>query len=398
MKTLSYIATTILLCISAILCSCSFADSDFDELKAQAAKENPMEISAPDVYSFVAEDVPSVEPETEEGKTLFNHYIENLSPKRNITVTFNDNSAIVTGASDFTTDGAHVTITTSKRTLITVSGSSDNGSLTILPSDPDDKDEQARCGIRLDGVNIHNPNGAAINSQLKKRLLVDIAAGTENMLSSGKINENAAVTAKGCLFSEDKIVVSCSDATEQKQGKLTITAESQSCIAADDYLVIRPNTSIILNAIKCNGIKTKDGVFVWGGQTTIFTEGEARIKNVEVSTEYPNGMDTVSCAGIKTDSEVYVKNGLLQMKCTGEDARGIKCDGNYQQDGGQVSIVTLATKRNYAPKGVKCDGDFIINNGTFYSYSLHSTPLDVDGQSIIVPQNIRKKSYLFEVR
>ena len=402
MKTLSlHIATTILLCASAILCSCSFEDSDFEELKAMAAKESPMEISAPDAYPFVAEDVPTVEPETEEGKTVFNHYIENLAPKRNITVTFNGENAVVTGASDFTTDGAHVTITTSKRTLITINGSSGNGSLTILPSNPDDKDDQARCGIKLNGVNIHNPNGAAINSQLKKRLLVDIAAGTENTLSSGDISDNkangASIQAKGCLFSEDKIIISCSEASEQKQGKLTITSHSQSCIAADDYLVIRPNTNIILNAIKCNGIKTKDGVLVWGGQTTIFTEGETRIRNVEVSAEYSNGLDTVSCAGIKTDSDITINNGLLQMKCTGEDTKGIKCDGNYRQDGGQVSIVTLARKVHSAPKGVKCDGDFCINSGMFYSYSLHSSPIDVDGRTLIVPTDIRKKSYLLEV-
>lgn len=399
MKTSSiYISTILSLFLTCILGSCTFDDSDLDELKAQAAKEAPMEITIPANPAYVAENVPTATPVTEEENTIFNHYIENLSPKRNVTVTFSGNNAVVTGASDFTTNGAHVTITTSKRTLITINGSSDDGSLTILPSDPDDKDEQARCGIRLNGVHLHNPKGTAINSQVKKRLLVDIVAGTENTLSSGVANENASTTAKGCLFSEDKMIISCSDASDQKQGKLTITSESHSCIAADDYLVIRPNTNIILNAIKCNGIKTKDGVFVWGGQTTIFTEGEARIKNVEVSAEHPNGVDTVSCAGIKTDSDVLLKNGLLQMKCTGEDAKGIKCDGNYQQDGGQVSIVTLAKKIHSAPKGIKCDGDFRINSGGFYSYSRYSTPLDVDGHSIIVPQNIRKKSYLFEVR
>jgi len=383
-----------------LLFCCTLEDSNFEELKSLAAKETPMDIIAPSTVEFEEEQVPSNEPITEAESTIYNHYIENLSPKHEVIITFNGNEAIVSGDASYTKNGAHVTVTTSKRTLITLSGSTNDGSLTILPSNPSNKEEQYRCGVRLNGVSIKNPSGAAINSQLKKRLLVDLVPDTENSLESGEVTgeTNSATHGKGCLFSEDKIVVSASKATANKWGKLTINSAFMNCIAADDYLIIRPNVNIILNANKCNGIKANDGLFVWGGQTSIFTEGASKINKVEVSEEFPNGLDTTSCAGVKTDSVVHIKKGLLQIKCTGDDAKGIKCDYDFTQDGGEVYIVTLALNKLSSPKGIKTDKNFVFNAGSFYSYSRYSTPLEAMGETIIKSTNIRKKSYLLEIK
>lgn len=388
-----------ILSFSLLVLGCSFDDSDFEYLKQQAAKEPPLEITVPTAGVYEAENVPTKEPVTDEESTLYNQYFENLSPKRVAKVVYDGSNATVEGDVKFTVDGAHVTITTSKRTLITLQGTTTNGSLTILPSDPLDKDQQYRCGVQLNGVKLRNPNGAVVNSQLKKRLLVDLVAGTENILESGAVSGEAlpATYGKGCLFSEDKIIISSSDATRQKQGSLTITSAFQNCIAADDYLIIRPNTNIVLNALRANGIKTKDGVFVWGGQTTVFCEGETKVNEVDKTPECPEGLDTVSCAGIKTDSILHVKGGLLQVKCTGKDAKGVKCDWNYVQDGGKVCIVTLAEKQMSSPKGVKVGRDFILDNGTFYSFSRCSDPLDVFGETQIKSANVRRRSYLIEI-
>lgn len=388
-----------ILSLSLLMLGCNFNDSDLEDLKQQAAKEAPWEITVPTEGVYEAEHVPSKEPVTEEESTLYNQYFENLSPKRIAKVVYDGNNATVEGDVTFTVNGAHVTITTSKRTLITLQGTTSNGSLTILPSNPLDKEQQYRCGVQLNGVKLRNPNGAVVNSQLKKRLLVDLVPGTENVLESGAVSEVLPATeGKGCLFSEDKIIISSSDATIQKQGSLTITSAFQNCIAADDYLIIRPNTNIVLNAQKANGIKTKDGVFVWGGQTTVFCEGETKVNKVDKTPECPNGLDTVTCAGIKTDSLVHVKGGLLQVKCAGKDAKGIKCDWNYTQDAGKVYIVTLAEKHISSPKGVKAGHDFILDNGSFYSYSRYSDPLDVLGETRIKSANVRRRSYLIEVR
>lgn len=387
--------------VVSLLFSCASQDSNLEDLIAQAKKEEPKEIKAP--TSFVLEDdpVPKLSPQTPEDSTYYNHFIEHLEAKTRVTVRFDGEDAVVSGTLSYKKNGAHVTITTNKRTLISVSGQSENGSLTIIPSDPLNKDNQFRCGVSLNDLQLKNPQGAAINSQLKKRLLVNIVPGTSNTLTSGSpatSDADASVYGKGCLFSEDKIILSSINATADNQGSLTINSTFRNCIAADDYVIIRPNVRLNLNAEGCTGIKTKDGIFVWGGQTTIFTNGETKFNKVSVSEEYPNGVDTVTCAGLKTDSIINIQSGLLQVKCDGVDAKGIKCDYDFTQDGGEVNIVTLAKNVNSSPKGLKTDKNFIVNAGSFYSYSRYSIPVEALGETQIKSSNVRRKSYLIEIK
>lgn len=351
-----------------------------------------MEITIPETFTEEADPLPP-SPVTSEDSTLYNHYIENLDPKAIVRIDFDGDNATISvskGSVTSTTNGAHVTLTTNRRTLINISGTSNNASLTILPSDPTNKDNQYRCGVNLNGVSLHNPHGAVINSQLKKRLLLNSLPGTENTLSCGapetaEATPDAAIYGKGCIFSEDKIVLSATKSQGIAYGKFNITSSFRSCIAADDYVIIRPNVRLVLNAKEGNGIKTNDGVFVNGGQTTIFCDGTTRLNSVPVSAECPEGIDTVTCAAIKTDSTIVVSNGLLQMRSTGDDSKGIKTKHSYIQNGGEVNIVTLGRQRLSSPKAIKSEKDIAINAGKTYCYSSHSLAIEANGTVAITP-------------
>lgn len=368
--------------------ACKSDDSNFEDLQ-KLAKEKPIEISVPTSFNIEEETIP-----TAIFDTTYNDYIEHLDPKASIEIVFNGNDATVSGTTSYTKDGAHVVVTTSRRTEILVSGNSDNASLKILPSVPLNKDLQFRCAVILNNANLSNPQGAVINSQLKKRLLVHSNDGTKNVLSSkapqtDEAVPDPAVYGKGCIFSEDNIIFS-------GKGSLQIKSSFRNCVAADDKVVIRPNTFITLYPSAGNGIKANDGVFVKGGQTTIFSTATTELHKVPVSDLYPQGIDTVNCAGVKTDYSVFVNNGLLQIKCEGNSTKGIKADFDYVQDGGDVRIVTLGQKIESSPKAIKTNRNVNITAGKFYGYSKTSQAIEADG-TCNISSSKQDKGYLLKV-
>lgn len=373
---------------ACLLVSCQSDDSNFEDLQ-KLAKEKPIEITVPTSRIEESETIP-----TSLLDTTYNDYIEHLDPKVNIKIVFNGDNAEVTGAEKFSQEGSHVVITTSKRTEIEVSGSSDNAILKIVPSVPVNKDLQFRCAVILNNANLSNPGEAVINSQLKKRLLIHSKEGTSNELSTIlplPLQEvpDPAIYGKGCVFSEDNIIFS-------GKGNLKICSSFRNCVAADDKVVIRPNTFIELYADAGNGIKANDGVFVKGGQTSIFSVGTTEYHKVTVSDLYPQGIDTVNCAGIKTDYLVNVSGGLLQIKCQGDNSKGIKADFDYVQSGGEVKIVTLGQKVVSSPKAVKTNKNITITAGKFYGYSKYSEAIEAEQNCNITPTKI-DKGYLLKV-
>ena len=111
----------------------------------------------------------------------FDDYIENQELNRVVNIAFNGEDATVSG--DLTRcrilrNGAHLTVyITGKKVYLKVSGSTRNGSIKVYGEN--------KFGIELCNASIHNPHGAAINSQNKKRMYVVLAEGSRNVISDG---------------------------------------------------------------------------------------------------------------------------------------------------------------------------------------------------------------------
>ena len=325
----------------------------------------------------------------DEDEEDYGDYVENTSWSTTVNITFDGETATVTGnpSSVFVAiDGAHVTITsTAKRVRYIVTGTTPNGSLKFYG----DKKFQ----LQLNGADITNPTGAAINNQCGKSFYLVLNAGTVNTLRDG---ENYTMVEgedqKGALFSEGQILVS-------GKGRLDIYSVGKHCMASDDYVFVRPGCQLYMNSTSGHGIKAKDYVYIkggvinmeiaadgakgincdslvyiTGGRTTIITSGTSRLELDEQGNEVSTGV-----AGVKADWNITMTGGKLNIKCTGDDAKGINVAQPLLFTGGELNVVVTGKKNTVDPKGVKCDTDCTIQGGSFYSCAPRGRAIDVEG-------------------
>ena len=301
-------------------------------------------------------------------------YIENNAFDTTVRIAFNGSSATVIGATDgitVETDGAHVTVKASVKACYELSGTTSDGGLKIY--------SEKKYKVVLNGVDITNTTGPAINSQSKKRGYFVIADGTTNTLTDGTTYTPCGdEDMKGTVFSEGKLLFS-------GKGMLDIKANCKSGIASDDYVLLRPGNNIHIKATQGNGIKANDAIYVNGGVINIETSGTAAkglnsdslvvIKGGRTTVittgggEYDSDdKDTKASAGIKADYGITINDGEIYLKSTGAGGKGMNCDAAITINGGTVKVITTGKKYAYgnqssSPKGIKADGDITFNGG-----------------------------------
>ncbi len=264
-------------------------------------------------------------------------------------ITYDGTQATVSGDTEgiVSVSGAHVTVNSlvSDSMLIVLSGSTTDGSLLVNRREPH------RFTITLNGVTINNPNGPAINNQCGKSLSVRVADGTTNTLSDGTSYTEQSYQQKGTLFSEGQILFGGS-------GTLNIVGNCKNAIASDDYVSILDNIvlNITASATGRNGIKTNDGIYVYGGTTTISTAGDCVYDE--------STLDYSSVACLKTDSVFVMKGGTVTATSTGDGGKGVSCDNDVTIAGGTLTVTTTGTNINSKPKGIKSDTSITMSGGT----------------------------------
>lgn len=333
-----------------------------------------------------------------------NDYVENSRFRYHVTVVYVDDKVILEGDVSrvrATINGAHVTINSAVSGVeYILGGTSSDGSFKIY--------SENKMKVTLDGLQLANPTGAAINNQCGKSMYVELRAGTKNRLVSGyDYAEVEGEDMKGTFFSEGQIIFSGA-------GYLDVLAFSKGAIVSDDYIVFRPGSVINVSSKVGNGVKANDGIFIRGGVLNVKVEGDAaKGINSELDMTVSGGRttvitsgnataeddDTSSSAAIKCDSLFTVTAGTLNLKSTGDGGKGINCDKHIIVSGGEVNVVTLGKKTISSPKGIKADGDITFNGGAVYSYSKASDAIDAaktfgyaDGWS-----SLTNKAHLFEV-
>ena len=267
-----------------------------------------------------------------------------------LNIAYNGTSADISGDVEKVTinqKGADVTITstTEKYLQLTLSGSTDDGSLLVH--------SQKAWGLVMNGVSITNLDGPAINNQCGKWLYVTLADSTENKLTDGESYAEQSFDQKGTFFSEGQIRFAGA-------GTLTVEGNAKNGIASDDYIVIDDGTLVInVEPDGGRGIKVNDGITINGGNTTITTKGDCKI-------ETENGVrDTTSAAGIKSDSLFVMTAGSLTIKSTGDGGKGINSSDSVIVSGGTLNITTTGSNDIGKPKGVKSDKAIVVSGGSF---------------------------------
>ncbi len=229
--------------------------------------------------------------------------------------------------------------------------------------------------LALNGVNLTNPDSAAINIQNSKRIAVQLVDGTTNTLADGASNtKKAAFLVKG-------------HAEFAKGGSLTITGNKKHALACNEYMEVKKTvgTITIVSAV-ADAINVAQYFQMNGGTINIQSCGDDGIQVDAEDTAIPEedghvlikgGTLTIngSAAGtkcIKAEGNVDIQGGTLTLKHTGipvwdadkskiKEATGIGTDRNLTINGAEA-VVNINMTGNGA-RGLKCDSTMTCTAG-----------------------------------
>lgn len=319
---------------------------------------------------------------TDESDTYYEDFIENSTFNQQITITYSEGTATVSGSVtgvSVTTNGAYVTVVSdAKKVEYVLKGTASAGCFKLY--------SEKKAQITLSGLTLTNPTGAVINIQKgktsgeDKRMFIMADAGTVNTLTDGTSytttdNENM----KGVIFNEGKLIMGGT-------GTLTVNAKGENGICSDDYVRFRSGSNITINATAKNGIKANDAIIIGGGVINInvtSTAGKGLSSDAFVQIdggrtyiltsgggEYDSdNNDVTACAGVKTDTYFTMNGGILGIKSTGKGGKGISADTDINLNGGTLKVITTGTQYVYnkydtSPKGIKADNNVNISSGS----------------------------------
>ena len=230
--------------------------------------------------------------------------------------------------------------------------------------------------LALNGVNLTNPDSAAINIQNSKRIAVQLVDGTTNTLADGANNtKKAAFLVKG-------------HAEFAKGGSLTITGNKKHALACNEYMEVKKTVgTITITGAVADAINVSQYFQMNGGTINIQSCGDDGIQVDAEDTANPEedghvlikgGTLTIngSAAGtkcIKAEGNVDIQGGTLTLKHTGipvwdtdkskiKEATGIGTDRNLTINGTEA-VINITMTGNGA-RGMKCDSTMTATAGT----------------------------------
>ncbi len=294
---------------------------------------------------------------------------------RIISIVFGGSQATVTGDENgiVTVSGNHVTVnnTTKEAIVYDLSGTATDGFFKLYSS--------KKQAIRLSGLGLTNPSGAAINNQSKKRTFV-IVEGSNALADGAKYTATPDdEDEKAAFFSEGQLIF-CG------KGNLVVKASGKAGITSDDYVRFMSSPTVKISSSAGHAVRGKDAIIMTAGDVTAATsaamkkgftsdslvrfEGGKTTISVTGSAAYDDeDAEYTGTAGIKADKLFEMLDGTLTISNTGTGGKGISGDADGYFAGGSVTVVT--TGSNYktnndsvSAKGIKFDGNLTISGGT----------------------------------
>jgi len=353
---------------------------------------------------------------------------QEVNYENQISIVFSDGSAEITNPFDgngvtVSNTNGHVVITstiTSQELNYVLSGSTSDGSVKIYG--------EYKFGLILNGVEITNPSGAAINNQCGKKVTVTVVDETNNRLIDGSTyTYTNDEDMKGTFFSEgqlnfygtgtleirgkNKHAICVDDYFHMYEGNILIKEAASDAIHANDYIQI--DGGILSTVSTGEGLDCEKGyVEINGGTLSITTTGEKGhgVKSLETiavnsnetitikvvgqaSKAFKSGGDMTitqatlnltttgnafydtdeadisSAAGIKCDGNLLIENGAITINSSGKGGKGINVDGTLTINDGTISVTTTGDQFTYgsddtAAKAIKSEGNLTVNGGT----------------------------------
>jgi hypothetical protein len=275
---------------------------------------------------------------------------------------------------------------------IIVSGTAKNGSLKIY--------EGGKKALYLNGTNITNPDGPAVNIQSGKRTDVHLVGDCQRrniIKGAGFETALGAEQGKGAIFSEGSLVFGGT-------GTLEVRSTQRHAIVSDGFIEVE-NGSIIIYESKNNGLRANERITIKGGKLQIKCEGDAikneRWKVGSAGTLCPitvsGGDIKIRTTGIKghgivSDSNDIIINGdaatKVDISLTGNGSKGIRSHGSVKISGATTTIEAYGARESLtddtsSAAGIKADGNVEITKGILTIKSVRANEngkgLNIDG-------------------
>ena len=198
----------------------------------------------------------------------------------------------------------------------------------------------------LNGVNLTNPDSAAINIQNSKRIAVQLADGTTNTLADGSSNtKKAAFLVKG-------------HAEFSKGGSLTITGNKKHALACNEYMEVKKTVgTITITGAVADAINVTQYFQMNGGTINIQSAGDDGIQ-----------VDAEDTANPEEDGHVLIKGGTLTINCSAASTKCIKAEGDVNIEGGTLTLKHTGAaswdstnSKIKEPTGIGSDRNITIN-------------------------------------
>ena len=237
--------------------------------------------------------------------------------------------------------------------------------------------------IQLNGVNLTNPTGKAMDLTCDAGVILEIVDGTDNSLSDGSDSDKKAalmsnsdllVQGSGTLnvTSYVKHPIKVKGICTVNSGNFVITSDVDDVngLSADSTLVINGGSfNITMNGDISKCIKCDDNMTINGGEFTLVAAGSTVLEVV-------NNQNVPSyCTAIKCDNDIIINGGTfnITLPTSNHGGKSISADGNITITGGDFDILTQGagaaytvygdTKDSYTSSCLKCDGNMEILGG-----------------------------------
>lgn len=259
---------------------------------------------------------------------------------------------------DITSDGAQITVNVTSNlqdVVYHLSGSTSDGYLYMTPN--------KRFTLSLEGVNITNSAGPAIQILVDKKTNVILANNTQNFLADG-----SGSSKKAAFQSKSELVFNGS-------GTLTVNGNVKNGIHSDDYVQINSGNIVVASAV-ADGIHC-DYFIMNGGSLSITSNGDGidgdngyiEINDGDISINTP----AADCKSIKCDSTLTINGGHIVVNNSGNQSKGLKSKSVININGGTLTVtasgttVLESTTEGNDPSycsAIACDGDINISGGS----------------------------------
>lgn len=299
-------------------------------------------------------------------ETLDNYY--GTYEEEDLDTSYDEDSAtkITLGTtSEVTGDGATVAdqvVTITAAGTYVVSGTLTDGQLVVNVGKED------KVHLILDGVDITNTSGPAIDIEQGEKIITTLAPDSENTLADGENYELAdgETEPEATFYSKEDLVINGS-------GSLTVTGNYSNGIRSKDDLILISGTYNV--TAKNNAIKGKDSVAIRGGDYTLTTTAGDGIQanNAEDAEKGYVAIDGGSFAitsgqdAIQAETNLSLQNAQMTLQTAeGAGSTNLDAEGSYKglKAGGALVVASGNYELNTADDALHADDTVAINGGT----------------------------------